>query len=59
MSKRAKGKPWYSKDGTVHHDNSMCAEGKKVSPSQRLDGTGQKPHCRECGRLNNLPSSFQ
>ncbi|HVB56733.1 MAG TPA: hypothetical protein VNE63_09930 [Candidatus Acidoferrales bacterium] len=53
MSKKAKGKPWYSKEGTVHHDNSMCDEGKKIL--QRLEGTGQKPLCPECGRLNNLP----
>jgi hypothetical protein len=52
MSKKAKGKPWHSKEATVHHDNSMCAEGKK--DLDRLEGTGQKPHCPECGRLNNL-----
>jgi len=53
MSKKAKGKPWHSKEGSVHHDNSMCAEGKKIE--QRIEGPGSKPHCAECGRLNNLP----
>lgn len=53
MSKKAKGKPWNAKEENVYHDNSMCTEGRKVS--QRIEGTGQKPHCAECGRLNNLP----
>ena len=53
MSKKAKGKPWHSKEGTEHHDNSLCTEGKKIV--QRLEGTGQKPLCQECGRLNRLP----
>lgn len=53
MSKKAKGKPWHSKESTVYHDNSMCAEGRKISEPH--EGTGRKPHCPECGRLNNLP----
>jgi hypothetical protein len=53
MSKKAKGKLWHSKEGIVYHDNSMCAEGKKST--SRLEGTGDKPHCPECGRLNNEP----
>jgi len=53
MSKKAKGKPWHSKEGKVYHDNSMCAEGKKIL--KRLEGPGQKPHCQKCGRLNNQP----
>jgi len=50
MSKKAKGRPWHSKDSAFYHDNSRCPEGKRTP--QRLDGTGQKPHCLECGRLN-------
>ena len=53
MSKKGQGTPWRSTEGTVYHDNSMCTEGKKVS--QRLEGTGQKPDCPECGRLDNRP----
>jgi hypothetical protein len=52
MSRKAKGKPWHAKEGTVYHDNSMCTEGKNIS--QRIEGKGQKPHCPECGRLNSL-----
>ena len=55
MSKKAKGKPWHSKSGMVYHDNSMCTEGKKVPPSERIEGTGQEHHCPQCGRLNNSP----
>jgi hypothetical protein len=55
MSKQAKGKPWHSKESTAYHDNSQCSEAKKVPPSKRLDGTGQKPMCQECGKLNQLP----
>ena len=53
MSKKAQGKPWHGKESKTYHDNSMCLEGKKVL--DRLPGTGQKPKCPECGRLNNLP----
>lgn len=52
MSKQSKGKPWHSKEGTVHHDNAKCTEGKKVV--QRIDGQGGKPHCPECGKLNQV-----
>jgi hypothetical protein len=52
MSNKAKRSPWHFADEQVHHDNSLCPQGKKNA--QRLDGTGQKPHCQECGTLNNI-----
>jgi hypothetical protein len=51
MSSKAKGKPWHSNEGPVYHDNSGCAEGKKIL--ERIEGTGGKPHCPECGKLNS------
>ena len=38
MSKKAKGKPWHSKESTVHHDNSMCAEGKRIYTDSKEPG---------------------
>jgi len=53
MSRQAKGKPWHARWRKVHHDNSRCSQGKRVA--KRVEGTGQKPLCQECGRLNNAP----
>lgn len=52
MSKTAKGAPWHTKTSAVHHDNAKCPAAMKEDVSQKLPGTGDKPHCPDCGRLN-------
>lgn len=49
----AKTNPWHSvKDGTKHHNNTACTEGNNIEPENRREGTGNKPLCDHCKRLN-------
>ncbi len=47
--------PWFSTrpgDG-VYHDNDRCADGK-FPGLYRAEGTGGRPLCRECARLDTI-----
>jgi hypothetical protein len=35
----------------VHHDNSLCPDGKRIKPWHRVAGTGSRPRCFECANL--------
>jgi hypothetical protein len=47
--------PFYStRPGeTVHHDNSACTEGDNIETYYKASGTGGKPLCKHCQRLDN------
>ena len=49
-----KTSPWHSKKpGTsVHHNNTRCTEGNNIETYNRVSGTGGKPLCDHCARLN-------
>lgn len=38
--------------GETYHDNSRCGPGSEIPQHERKPGTGGKPHCSECARLN-------
>ncbi len=46
--------PWHSKrpGETVHHDNTKCTEGNNIESYYRANGTGGRPLCQHCVRLN-------
>ena len=35
----------------VFHDNSLCADGKRIEFRHRVSGEGNRPRCDECNRL--------
>jgi hypothetical protein len=36
----------------VYHDNSQCADGKRIKPEHRVAGNGGRPKCDECKALS-------
>lgn len=38
--------------GEKYHDNSKCGPGSEIPPQYRKPGTGGKPHCEDCAKLN-------
>jgi hypothetical protein len=45
--------PWHSLLSPVHHNNTWCTEGNNIEPRYRQQGTGGKPLCSHCARLNS------
>ena len=43
--------PWHSE---VYHKNRKCQKGNSIAPENIEQGTGGKPLCEECERLNSL-----
>lgn len=43
---------WHSIKQTVHHNNTKCTEGNNIERENRREGTGGKPLCNHCARLN-------
>jgi hypothetical protein len=50
----AKRAAWHSVKGSTYHDNSACNTGNNISPEELRQGTGGKPLCKECHRLNQI-----
>ena len=44
--------PWHSVLSGVHHNNTECNTGNNIEAENRRSGTGGKPLCAECARLN-------
>jgi len=46
--------PWHSRrqGETVYHDNKRCTEGNKIEVHYLAAGTGDRPLCKQCIRLN-------
>lgn len=49
MPRRA---PWHSILQRVHHNNTRCTEGNNIERRNLRSGTGGKPLCLHCIRLN-------
>ena len=47
------GGPWHSANSEVYHNNSNCQTGNSIAPENVRRGTGDKPLCGECERLNS------
>jgi hypothetical protein len=43
---------WHSSKENHHHNNTRCGPGSEIPPHNRLPGTGNKPLCRDCAKLN-------
>ncbi len=48
-----KKSPWHSIKQPVHHNNTNCNTGNNIEKENHRDGTGGKPLCEECARLNS------
>lgn len=44
--------PWHSIRQLVHHDNTNCNTGNNIEVENLRSGTGGKPLCAECARLD-------
>jgi hypothetical protein len=44
---------WHSANSEVYHNNPNCQTGNSIKPENLLQGTGNKPLCGECEKLNN------
>lgn len=47
-----KTSPWHSVKQGVHHDNTECNTGNNIESENYRMGTGGKPLCIECARIN-------
>lgn len=49
-----KTSPWHSKrlGETRHHDNTLCTEGNNIETYYRASGTGGRPLCSHCQKLD-------
>jgi len=52
--------PWHSAKENRHHDNTKCGPGSEILLHNRIAGTGGKPLCQDCAKLDfatpeNLP----
>ena len=45
--------PWHSANSEVYHNNPNCRTGNSMNPENVRQGTGGKPLCEECQRLNS------
>jgi hypothetical protein len=43
---------FHSKKEGFHHANSRCGLGVRIPPRNRVAGTGDKPVCKNCEKLN-------
>lgn len=50
----ARTSPWHSIRQAVHHDNTACTEGNNIERENWRSGTGGKPLCERCARLDGL-----
>ena len=43
---------WNSVKEQVHHNNTQCGPGSQIPAANKQDGTGGKPLCQDCAKLN-------
>lgn len=44
--------PWHSVKQDVYHDDTNCNTGNNIETENLRSGTGGKPKCKECSRLD-------
>jgi MIP family channel proteins len=49
--------PWHSVNSDIYHNNPDCQTGGSIGPENIRPGTGGKPLCEECARLDNASGS--
>ena len=47
-----KTSPWHSIKENHHHNNTKCGPGSEIPQRNRASGTGGKPLCKDCAKLN-------
>jgi hypothetical protein len=45
--------PFNSVKENHYHNNNKCGPGSEIPPHNKQSGTGGKPLCRDCAKLNN------
>ncbi len=45
--------PWYSTKENHHHNNTKCGPGSEIPSHNKVQGTGGKPLCKDCAKLNS------
>jgi hypothetical protein len=45
---------WHSVNQSTYHNNPQCSTGSNIDPEHLRRGTGGRPLCQECDRLNQL-----
>jgi len=45
--------PWHSANSDVYHNNHNCRTGNSIKTENVRRGTGGKPLCEECERLDS------
>jgi hypothetical protein len=45
--------PWHSANSDVYHNNPTCQTGNNIKAENVQQGTGGKPLCGECEKLNS------
>ncbi|QPH39463.1 hypothetical protein [Pedobacter endophyticus] len=48
----AKTAAFHSIKANVHHDNTKCTEGNNIEKENLRSGTGGKPKCANCSKLD-------
>jgi len=49
--------PWHSRspsDRSVNHDETACIEGRNIAASDLVSGTGGRPRCDHCARIQRV-----
>ncbi len=49
---KMKRSPWNSVKENHHHDNDRCGPGSEIPAHNRQSGTGGKPLCKDCAKLD-------
>lgn len=44
--------PWHSTKQPVCHNNTKCTEGNNIERENLRQGSGGKPLCQHCAKLN-------
>ena len=44
---------FHSKKENHHHDNNKCGPGSEIPAHNKESGTGGKPLCKDCKKLND------
>ena len=47
-----KAAAWHSIKEHHHHDNTKCGPGSEIPSHNRVSGTGGKPLCQDCAKLD-------
>lgn len=48
---------YHGRTAQVYHLFDACAEGSKLPPGERLDGSAGKPLCQLCERMRSMDRS--